>query len=87
LPSSSPLLLVSLSSIASPRTLSSRHQAAEALGAISSPSSLPILRAYEADADVSVRETCGLAIKKIEWDNSEEGAREKARKAVGEEQR
>jgi hypothetical protein len=34
-----------------------------------------------------VRETCGLAIKKIEWDNSEEGAREKARKAAGEEQR
>lgn len=57
------------------------------MGAIGSPSSLPILRKYIDDSDVSVRETCGLAIEKIEWDNSEEGQREAAKKARGEQDR
>lgn len=57
------------------------------MGAIGSSSSLPILRKYINDADVSVRETCGLAIEKIEWDNSEEGQREAAKKARGEQDR
>jgi len=43
-----------------------RHEAAEAMGAIGDPASLPILREYLKDEDVSVRETCELAIEKIE---------------------
>jgi len=50
-----------------------RHEAAEAMGAISSTSSLPVLRQYLADSERTVRETCEIAISKIEWDNSEEG--------------
>jgi deoxyhypusine monooxygenase len=48
-------------------------QAAEAMGAISSTASVPILREYLSDANRSVRETCEIALAKIEWDNSEEG--------------
>lgn len=43
------------------------------MGAISHPSSVPILKEYLADSDRSVRETCEIAVSKIEWDNSEEG--------------
>jgi deoxyhypusine monooxygenase len=43
------------------------------MGAISSTSSLPVLRQYLADSERTVRETCEIAIAKIEWDNSEEG--------------
>ena len=55
-----------------------RHEAAEALGAISSPESLPVLRTYLNDDDVSIRETCHLAIHKIELDNSDTGRNEQA---------
>ncbi|KAJ7644023.1 armadillo-type protein [Roridomyces roridus] len=55
-----------------------RHEAAEAMGAISASASLPILREYLADSNRSVRETCEIAIAKIEWDNSEEGRRHAA---------
>ncbi|KAK0545295.1 deoxyhypusine hydroxylase [Tilletia horrida] len=55
-----------------------RHEAAEALGAISSVDSLPILEKYITDSDVSVRETCELAIEKIKYDQSEEAQRIKA---------
>ncbi|TFY83859.1 hypothetical protein EWM64_g149 [Hericium alpestre] len=55
-----------------------RHEAAEAMGAISSPTSLPILRKYAADNNRAVRETCEIALAKIEWDNSEEGRRHNA---------
>ena len=50
-------------------------QAAEAMGAISSASSLPILKKYLNDTNRSVRETCEIAIAKVEWDHSEEGQR------------
>ncbi|KAF7310537.1 Deoxyhypusine hydroxylase [Mycena chlorophos] len=50
-----------------------RHEAAEAMGAISASSSLPILKEFLDDDNRSVRETCEIAIAKIEWDNSEEG--------------
>jgi len=43
------------------------------MGAISSQESLPILRKYLSDSERSVRETCEIAIARIEWDNSEEG--------------
>ncbi|KAJ6475087.1 armadillo-type protein [Mycena vitilis] len=52
-----------------------RHEAAEAMGAISASKSLPILYQYLTDSNRSVRETCEIAIAKIEWDNSEEGKR------------
>lgn len=43
------------------------------MGAISSPTSIPILKAGLNDANRSVRETCEIALAKIEWDQSEEG--------------
>ncbi|ORY26316.1 putative Deoxyhypusine hydroxylase [Naematelia encephala] len=52
-----------------------RHEAAEALGALSSESSLPVLREYLLDDAREVRETCEIAIGKIEFDHSEEGKR------------
>ncbi|GAC73547.1 HEAT repeat-containing protein [Moesziomyces antarcticus T-34] len=58
-----------------------RHEAAEAMGAISDPSVLPVLQEYLTDADVSVRETCELAISKINFDNSAEGKALKQAKA------
>ncbi|ODN97997.1 deoxyhypusine hydroxylase [Cryptococcus amylolentus CBS 6273] len=55
-----------------------RHEAAEALGAIGAEESLPILRKYrDEEANREVRETCEIAVGKIEFDLSEEG---KARK-------
>ncbi|KAG5648330.1 deoxyhypusine hydroxylase [Asterophora parasitica] len=50
-----------------------RHEAAEAMGAISVSTSVPILKEFLSDPERSVRETCEIAIAKIEWDNSEEG--------------
>jgi len=50
-----------------------RHEAAEALGALSSESSLPLLKQYLADPAREVRETCEIAIGKIEFDISPEG--------------
>ena len=43
------------------------------MGAISSPSSVPVLQRYLSDPNRSVRETCEIALAKIDWDNSEEG--------------
>lgn len=54
-----------------------RHEAAEALGAISSEGSLPTLRKYLDDPAREVRETCEIAVAKIEYDHTPEG---KARK-------
>ncbi|KAG2155986.1 ARM repeat-containing protein [Suillus bovinus] len=50
-----------------------RHEAAEAIGAISSPDFKAVLMKYLTDPNRSVRETCEIALAKIEWDNSEEG--------------
>ncbi|KAG6918777.1 hypothetical protein DXG01_011968 [Tephrocybe rancida] len=50
-----------------------RHEAAEAMGAISASGSVPILQEFVSDPERSVRETCEIAIAKIQWDNSEEG--------------
>ena len=50
-----------------------KTQAAEAMGAISDATSIPILKEFLADSERTVRETCEIAIAKIEWDNSEEG--------------
>ncbi|KAI0771216.1 ARM repeat-containing protein [Trametes elegans] len=50
-----------------------RHEAAEALGALSATSATDVLRKYLNDPEQCVRETCEIALAKIEWDNSEEG--------------
>lgn len=46
-----------------------RHEAAEAMGAISSQKALPILKEFLEDENISVRETCELALEKIEYDH------------------
>ena len=56
-----------------------RHEAAEAMGAISSVHSIPILKEFLNDERREVRETCEIALAKVEWDNSEEGKAEKAK--------
>lgn len=43
------------------------------MGAISSESSVQVLKQYLNDHDRSVRETCEIALAKIEWNNSPEG--------------
>lgn len=45
------------------------------MAAISSTASLSVLKKYLNDSNRSVRETCDIAIAKIEWDHSEEGQR------------
>ncbi|KAL3418499.1 deoxyhypusine hydroxylase [Phlyctema vagabunda] len=60
-----------------------RHEAAEALGALGDLDSLEILRQLrdlEGEVDV-VRETCELAVARIEWENSEERKAEKLRQS------
>jgi deoxyhypusine monooxygenase len=49
-----------------------RHEAAEAMGAIASVQSIPILKEFLNDERQEVRETCQIALAKVEWDNSEE---------------
>ncbi|KAK9505461.1 hypothetical protein O3M35_009516 [Rhynocoris fuscipes] len=44
-----------------------RHEAAEALGAIGSESSLQILKDFSDDVAQEVAETCQLAVNRIEW--------------------
>lgn len=56
------------------------RQAAEAIGAISSPDFKAVLTKYLTDPNRSVRETCEIALAKIEWDNSEEGRQHLASK-------
>lgn len=46
------------------------------MGAISTSSSIHILREYLSDHERTVRETCEIAIAKIEWDHSEEGQKQ-----------
>jgi len=56
-----------------------RHEAAEALGALGDVGSLEVLRKYrdtEGEEDC-VRETCEIAVARIEWEGSEEGRSEK----------
>jgi deoxyhypusine monooxygenase len=43
------------------------------MGAISSSASLPVLKEFLTDSNRSVRETCEIALAKIEWDSSTEG--------------
>lgn len=58
-----------------------RHEAAEALGALGWANNLDILREYRdrQGEDVSIIETCEIAIDRIEWENSKERQAEKLR--------
>lgn len=55
-----------------------RHEAAEALGALGDVDSLEVLRSLRDDrVEVEVvRETCDIAVERIEWENSEHRKRE-----------
>lgn len=56
-----------------------RHEAAEALGALGDQGSLALLRERRDDVDeeVVVKETCVLAVERIEWEHSEARKQEK----------
>ena len=56
-----------------------RHEAAEALGALGDRESLAVLRVMRDDNEEAgvVRETCEIAIGRIEWEHS--GVRERER--------
>ncbi|TRX93075.1 hypothetical protein FHL15_005943 [Xylaria flabelliformis] len=56
-----------------------RHEAAEALGALGDASNLEILREFRdrEGEDVVIKETCEIAIDRIEWENSEQRKQEK----------
>ncbi len=58
-----------------------RHEAAEALGALGDVDSLELLRSLRDDGtEVEVvRETCDIAVERIEWENSESKKREVVR--------
>ena len=58
-----------------------RHEAAEALGALGDAQNLDILKQYRdrEGEDVAVKETCEIAIDRLEWENSEQRKQEKLR--------
>lgn len=60
-----------------------RHEAAEALGALGWADNLDILLKYRdrKGEDVSIVETCEIAIDRIEWESSEERKKEKLRQS------
>merc|ERR1711977_660859 len=60
-----------------------RHEAAEALGAIGDMGSLDLLKELRDRPEelVVVKETCEIAVARIEWENSEERKKEKLQKS------
>ncbi|CAJ2501925.1 Uu.00g047780.m01.CDS01 [Anthostomella pinea] len=60
-----------------------RHEAAEALGALGDAGNLDILRRFRdrEGEDVVIKETCEIAIARIEWENSDERKQEKLRQS------
>ncbi len=59
-----------------------RHEAAEALGAIGDIDSVDLLarmRDSQSEPDV-VRETCEIAFERIQWENSDQGKKERLQK-------
>lgn len=62
-----------------------RHEAAEALGALGDHGSLPLLRQLRDSAaqPVVVRETCDIAVDRIEWEHSQAGIAEKLKQRSG----
>ncbi|EWC45365.1 deoxyhypusine hydroxylase [Drechslerella stenobrocha 248] len=59
-----------------------RHESAEALAAIGGADCLPLLRKYLNDEEEAVRQTCELAIAKIEYDLSKEAKTEDLQKSA-----
>lgn len=61
-----------------------RHEAAEALGALGDAGSLEELRRFRdrEGEEVVVKETCEIAIDRIEWENSEQRKQEKLRQRL-----
>ena len=55
------------------------HEAAEAMGAISSVQSIPTSKEFLNDERREVRETCEIARAKVEWDNSAGGKAERTK--------
>jgi deoxyhypusine monooxygenase len=53
-----------------------RHEAAEALAAIADPQVLPLLREYMSDPVQEVANTCEIAVRKLEWQQSMESKEE-----------
>lgn len=60
-----------------------RHEAAEALGALGDRDSLSLLRARRDDdtEEVVVRETCEIAVERVQWEHSAQGASEKLKRS------
>ncbi|KAK3353493.1 armadillo-type protein [Lasiosphaeria hispida] len=60
-----------------------RHEAAEALGALGDAKSLEVLNRFRdrTEEEVVVKETCEIAIDRIEWENSEQRKQEKLRQS------
>ncbi|KAL7270620.1 deoxyhypusine hydroxylase [Rhizina undulata] len=58
-----------------------RHEAGEALGALGHAPSLELLKKYTKDSEEVVRQTCELAIARIEWENSEAAKTEELEKS------
>jgi len=60
-----------------------RHEAAEALGALGDAGSLKLLRQRRDDTEEEevVRETCEIAIERIEWERSEAGKAERLKQS------
>ncbi len=60
-----------------------RHEAAEALGALGDKDSLDLLKHYfENDPMEEIRQTCELAIARIEWENSDKSSKEVLQKSL-----
>lgn len=59
-----------------------RHEAGEALGALSHTPSLPLLRQFLSDPEEVVAQTCELAIARIEWESSEVSKEELLQKSA-----
>jgi len=60
-----PLLAAVLADEAQPVIV--RHEAGEALGALAAEEALPLLRSLQSHASADLRETCELAVARIEW--------------------
>lgn len=61
-----------------------RHEAAEALGALGRADDLDLLKHFRdrEGEDVVVKETCEIAIDRIQWENSDERLQEKLRQRL-----
>ena len=61
-----------------------RHEAAEALGALGDPGNLELLRRFRdrEGEELVVKETCEIAVDRLEWESSEQRKTEKLRQRL-----